>query len=90
MKWLKESASRQLKDLGGFLPFVYCVVLAFLELLQALGMATAYASRASSKSSIKLLRFASADHTHSSGTKRRDMLNGKHIVTCDGVRLDGM
>jgi len=53
-------------------------------------MATTYALQASSKSSIKLLWSVSADRIHSSATKRRDLLNGKHIVTCDGVRLDGM
>ena len=90
MKQLKKLASKKLEDLGGVLPFVYHAVLAMFELLQASGVATTYASQASSKSSIKLLWSVSADRTHSSGTKGRDLLNGKHILTCDGVRLDGM
>lgn len=90
MKHLKGLASKQLEDLGGVLPFVCYAVLAVFKILQASGVATTYASQASSKSSIKLLWSVSADRIHSSATKRRDLLNGKHILTCDGVRLEGM
>jgi hypothetical protein len=90
VKQLKVLASKQLEDLGGVLPLVYSAMLALFKTSQVFGMATTNASQASSKSSIKLLRFASADHTQSSETKRRDLLNGKHILTCDGVWLEDM
>jgi hypothetical protein len=53
VKQLKVLASKQLEDLGGVLPFVYYAVLALFKSLQAAsGVATTYASQASSKSSI--------------------------------------
>lgn len=92
MKRLKVLAGKQLEDLDGVLRFVYYAMLALFEILQASCVATTYmyALQASSKSSIQLLWSVSADLTHSSGTKRGDLLNGKHIFTCDGVWLDGM
>lgn len=87
MKQLKMLASKQLVYLYGVLGFVYYAMLALLEILQASCVATTYmyALQASSKSSIQLLWSVSADLTHSSETKRRDLLDGKHIFACDGV-----
>jgi hypothetical protein len=92
VKQLKKLASKRLEDLVGVLRFIYYTMLALFETPQAFCVAATYmyAFQASSKSSIKLLWSISADCTQSSETKRRDLLNGKHILTCDGVGLDGM